>query len=71
MKVLVHFEHDGGANPQLLPRMHQGIPLLPREAGQEQTLDRAPTRHARTEQPRWKYPGVVDDKQVARCQQLG
>ena len=31
----VPLEHDGGAYPQLLPRMHQGIPLLPIKSCQE------------------------------------
>ena len=53
----VPLEHEGGANTQLLPRMHQGVPLLPIESCQEQTLDRAATRHAVTEQPRREHAG--------------
>ena len=67
----IPLERDGAANPQLLPWMHQGIPPLPIESCQEQTLDRTATRHTAAKQSRREHPGIVDDEQVARPQQIG
>jgi hypothetical protein len=63
-------EPHARTDPQLLPRMHQGIPPFAVEPGQQQALDRAAGGYAMAEQSGRKYAGVVDDEQIARPQQI-
>jgi len=50
--------------------MHERVPAFVVEPGQQHTLDRPTGRHAMPEQSGRKDAGFVDDKQIARPEQI-
>ena len=63
-------EDDAGAGFQLLARVHERFPSVVLGAADEQTLHGPAARDAAAEKPRWKYPGIVDDEDIARFEKL-
>ncbi len=56
---------------ELLPGVHQAIPLLVAEPAQQQALDVAPTGNPATQEARRIHTRVVDHQQITRTQESG